>query len=420
MRIFRFPQFLWLALALGLALTLASACNRLNNQSNESPIVVLVSLDGFRWDYVQTTDTPALDRLAREGMIAGALQPVFPTLTFPNHFSIATGVLPWRHGIVANRFPDADRERWYSLRDRAMVEDGRWYRSEPIWVTAEKAGLPTAAYYFVGTEADIGGIRPTHWRSFDADVPDGDRVEQVLDWLAQPPETRPRMVTLYFEGVDDAGHRFGPDAPETRHAIRQADAQIGALMNGLDALPHGRQVSIVVVSDHGQSKYRPVEAFILERWVDMEGIEVVSGGPYAWLYMHGDPDRALTMRGQINRNWDCGRAYLPGELPVEWRAGANDRYPDLFVQADSGCEVQARESDRKWRSAGDHGWPPDHPEMRGIFYAKGPRIPPGSRVDLAHVTDVYPMILELLGLDAPGPIDGDPAVLAGQLLPGSP
>ena len=120
MRIFRCPQILWFSLALGLALTLASACNRVNIHSNEPPAVVLVSLDGFRWDYAQATDTPALDRLARDGMIAGALQPVFPTLTFPNHFSIATGVLPWRHGIVANRFPHAYRERWYSLRDRAM------------------------------------------------------------------------------------------------------------------------------------------------------------------------------------------------------------------------------------------------------------------------------------------------------------
>ncbi|MBT8039642.1 MAG: alkaline phosphatase family protein [Xanthomonadales bacterium] len=382
-----------------------------------APTVVLVSLDGFRWDYPRATTTPALDRLAREGMSAEALRPVFPTLTFPNHFSIATGVLPWRHGIVANRFPDAERQRWYSMGDRSAVEDGTWYLAEPIWVTAEKAGMRTAAYYFVGTEADIGGVHPSRWRSFDASVPDRARVSQVLDWLDEPGTTRPRLLTLYFETVDNAGHASGPGSPVTLDAIRQVDRQLGSLLDGIDALPHSDEVYVVVVSDHGQAGYREHPPFVLEHWVDLDDAKVVSGGPYAWIYLERDRGRAEVMRESINRNWDCGRAYLPGELPVEWSTGTSDRYPDVFVQADGGCEVLARESDWKKRTAGDHGWSPDLPEMHGIFYAKGPRIEPGTTTAVTNVTDVYPLLMDILGLEAPGPIDGDPAALAAYLQP---
>ena len=156
--------------------------NRADQRSK--PYLVLVSFDGFRWDYDSLTDTPAMDRMAREGLKAEALQPAFPTVTFPNHFSIASGTLPWRHGIVANDFPAGNGEDWYRYKDRSKVQDGRWYLAEPIWVTAEKAGLRTAAYYFVGTEADVEGIRPSDGRAFDADVPGRARVSQVLDWLS--------------------------------------------------------------------------------------------------------------------------------------------------------------------------------------------------------------------------------------------
>lgn len=385
-----------------------------------APTVVLVSLDGFRWDYAATTDTPALDRLANEGLRAQALVPVFPTLTFPNHFSIATGVYPWRHGIVANRFPDAHRQRWYSLSDRSAVEDGTWYLAEPIWVTAEKAGMRTAAYYFVGTEADIGGVRPSRWRSFDADVPDRARVSQVLDWLAEPGSTRPRLVTLYFETVDDAGHAYGPGSAGTADAASRVDRQLDALLDGIDALPHGDEVYLVVVSDHGQSGYSREPPLVLEQWVDLADAKVINGGPYAWIYLEGGGLRAEALRDRINRRWNCGRAYLPGELPDEWNAGASDRYPDVFVQADIGCEVLTREADANKRSAGDHGWPPDRPEMHGIFYARGPRIEPGTMAGVVNVTDVYPLLMDILGLEAPGPVDGDPDALAARLRPMNP
>lgn len=408
-------------LAIVVALLLLAACSAAPQKAPEEPetsYLVLVSLDGFRWDYDTLTDTPSLDRIARNGMKAERLQPVFPTITFPNHYSIATGVYPWRHGIVGNEFPREADGDWYIYKNRDAVQDGSWYLAEPVWVTAENAGMRSAAFYFVGTEADVGGIRPTYWRNFDADVLPGTRVETVLDWLSLPVSERPRLLTLYFEHVDSAGHWYGPESPENLEMISEIDAQLGRLLDGIAALPHGNRVHVLVVSDHGQSPYCDAEPFVLERWIDLDGVKTVGKGSFVYLYFdEAEDQRPAAVRDTVNENWDCGHAYLPGDLPPEWNAGESPRYPDVFLQSDPGCAVvvDAASLDRLLR--GDHGWGPEMPEMGGIFYAIGPRIPAGQRTGVVQTIDVYPMMLEILGLHAPGPVDGDPEALASYLLP---
>mgnify|MGYP001819087169 FL=1 len=410
----------WLLAALPLLLVLA-ACQAPAPRSDpaaSAPVVVLVSLDGFRWDFDRLADTPALDRMARTGVKARSLQPAFPTLTFPNHFSIATGLSPHHHGIVANTFPNAERTRWYRMTDRDAVQDGRWYAGEPIWVTAEKQGLRSAAYYFVGTEADVGGIRPTYWRVFDATVPGAVRVRQVLDWLSLPASRRPHFVTLYFEAVDSKTHAYGVGSLESIAAIAEVDRLVGRLQAGLADLPFADQVYLVVVSDHGMGGYGPNAPLVLDRVIDLDGVRIVEGGSYAFLYFDADrSERALAARDAISATWRCGQALLPSELPTAWRAGPSDRYPDLFVQADPGCGVISKGSQGRRMTAADHGWPPDAPNMHGIFFATGPRIPAGRELGTVHVTDIQPLLIELLGLDPPGPVDGDPARLPSLLEP---
>jgi hypothetical protein len=381
-------------------------------------VVVLVSLDGFRWDFDRMADTPALDHMARTGLKARALQPAFPTLTFPNHYSIATGLLPQHHGIVANTFPDADRTRWYRMTDRDAVQDGAWYAGEPVWVTAERQGLRTAAYYFVGTEAGIGGIRPTDWRVFDQSVPGEVRVRQALRWLSRPPAERPRFVTLYFERVDSQTHAYGVGSPESRAAIAEVDRLLAQLQAGLAELPFADRVSLVVVSDHGMGAYRATAPLVLDRVIDLAGVTVVEGGSYAFLYFDAKrPERAQAARDAINASWRCGQAFLPAELPADWRAGPSERFPDLFVQPDPGCGVLSTAAQAHRMTAGDHGWPPDAPDMHGILYATGPRIPAGRVTGTVHVTDVQPLLIELLGLAPPRTGDGDPDRLTSLLEP---
>ena len=384
----------------------------------DAPVVVLVSIDGFRWDFDRLADTPALDRMARTGLRARALQPAFPTLTFPNHYSIATGLLPHHHGIVANSFPDEERSRWYRMTDREAVQDGRWYAGEPIWVTAEKQGLRAAAYYFVGTEADIEGIRPSHWRAFDATVPGAVRVRQALSWLRLPEAERPRLVTLYFETVDSQTHAFGVGSPESIAAIEHVDRLLEQLQAGLADVPDADRIYLVVVSDHGMGGYDADPPLVLDRVIDLAGVRIVEGGSYAFLYFDTDREaRARVARDAINAAWRCGQALLPSELPAAWRAGHSDRYPDLFVQPDPGCGVVSTAAQMHRLTAADHGWPPDAPDMHGILYITGPRIPAGRLTGPVHVTDIQPLLIELLGLTAPARGDGDPDRLSSLLEP---
>lgn len=373
------------------------------------PYLVLISIDGFRWDYTDLYPTPAIDRIARRGLKAEAMQPAFPTLTFPNHYSIATGMLPARHGLVANEFPDQETGKWYNYKIRSSVQDGSWYLAEPIWVTAEKQGMVTAAYFFVGTEADVQGVRPTHWRKFNRQDSGEQRVSQVLAWLAEPAPVRPHLVTLYFEEVDDYAHWYGPGSTQSIESIRRVDEQIGQLLDGIEMLPFAEDVYIVLVSDHGQARYQSQKpVFVLDQHVVLDGAKLVEGGPYTYIHFDTRDDaRDMEIRDTINRAWNCGRALLPEDTPESWAVSDSDRFPDIIVQADPGCAVISSLARSEKITPGDHGWPPEMKEMRGIFMASGPGIAAGTTTGIIHVTDVYPLMMKILGLVYPGPIDGN-------------
>ena len=379
----------------------------------DKPYLILVSIDGFRWDYQDLYPTPALDRIAGEGVRAERLIPVWPTLTFPNHYSIATGLYPANHGLVANEFRDPESGIWYAIKKRETVEDGRFYAGEPIWVTAETQGMVAAAFYFVGTEARIRGVYPTHWRSFDKSIPGEARVDQLLDWLAEPPGTRPHLYTLYFEDVDDNTHWYGPGSKESAEAIRRADSYLARLLRGLDALPHGSEVNIIIVSDNGQRDYfEGAPVFILGDHVKLDDMVIIDGGSYAFLHFdEQDPGRAKFIRDAVNSTWRHGRAWLPEEAPASWRINTNKRFPDVIIQADPGYGVVSSNEKSDKITAGDHGWAPEAKEMHGIFIASGPNIKKGVPLGAVSAVDIYPLMLGILGLEAPEYIDGDPQAL---------
>jgi predicted AlkP superfamily pyrophosphatase or phosphodiesterase len=382
-------------------------------QQQDKPYLVMISLDGFRWDYPDLHSLPALQSLIHNGVRAERLIPVFPTLTFPNHYSLVTGLYPASHGIVANEFPIGDEGYWYRLRSRESVQNGSNYHGEPLWVTAEKQGMVSAAFFWVGSEADIMGIQPTHWRLFDKGIAGPDRVDQVLAWLAEPPATRPHLVNLYFEHVDDYTHWYGPDSDEGGASAARVDGYLQRLIDGLDRLPHGNEVNIVVVSDHGQASYRDSQELqVLDELVNLDGITVVEGGCYLFLHFdQADPERAVTIRDTVNARWSNGRAWLPSEAPTEWHIDDNPRFPDLLIVADVGYAVLSSIEAAEYMHPGDHGWPPEAPEMHGVFVASGPAFKQGYRLGPVRNVDVYPALVRLLGLDPPAPVDSDPRAL---------
>jgi predicted AlkP superfamily pyrophosphatase or phosphodiesterase len=383
------------------------------------PYLILVSIDGFRWDYPGLQVTPTLDRIAANGIKAEEMIPVFPTLTFPNHYSIATGLYPANHGLIDNRFPGKDRTKFYSLYDRESVQDGAWYRGEPVWVAAEKSGMVTAAYFFVGTEAAIDDVPMTYWNGFDSKIPGADRVEQVLAWLSLEASRRPHFITLYFEDVDVATHKFGPGSPQGVASIERVDGYLDQLLSGINELPVANDVYVVIVSDHGQSVVKQGDGpFIINTVVNLDGLTVVDHGAVSFIYFP-KPDQGLAekIRNAINESWKHGSAMLRSEVPENWNANEAAGFADVIVQADPGFTVYSSLARSSHTSTGDHGWAPEFRDMHGIFMASGPRLPKGVKIPPVEVIDVYPLLMEILELPIMTEIDGDQDLLPGLLKP---
>ncbi len=379
----------------------------------DKPYLVLVSIDGFRWDYQDAYNTPTLDRIAANGIRAERMIPVFPTLTFPNHYSIATGLYPANHRLIGNKFPSKDRTRFYSLRDRKAVEEGSWYGGQPIWVAAEKNGLVSAAYFFVGTEAPIDNVPMTYWHAYDASVPGQERVDQALAWLSMPEDTRPHMITLYFEDVDVATHRFGPGTDPSIAAIERVDGYLDRLIEGISALPIADEVYVVVVSDHGQSTVlRSEPPFIIDSVVSLDGLTVVDHEAAVFLYLpEPDLQLAVGIRDAINESWEHGKAMLRSGVPKDWRVTAAAGFADIIVQADPGYTVYTSGRIAASSSRGGHGWAREFEDMHGIFLASGPGLQKGVRIPEIDVVDVYPLMMEILGLPVTTPVDSNPRLL---------
>jgi predicted AlkP superfamily pyrophosphatase or phosphodiesterase len=385
-------------------------------ERRDAPYLILISFDGFRPDYQDRFELPNFRRVAARGARARAMIPVFPSLTFPNHYSLVTGLHPERHGIVANTFYDPSRDETYSLSDRAAVSDGSWYRGEPIWATAERQGMVAACFYWPGSEAAIGGIRPTFWREFDSSIPNDDRVKTVLEWMKLEPARRPHLITLYFSEVDAVSHRASLDSPDIERAALSVDRTLGLLLDGVAALLPEEQVYLVLASDHGMVETSVAHEVKLDSLVDLSGVRVGFEGPVTSLHVGGDAYRARTLRDHLNARLSHGRAYLREELPERYRYRADPRAGDVVVVMNEPWRLTSPARRPATRDRfGMHGWDPAFASMHAMFLAMGPDITPSTVLPSVHVVDVYPFLTELLGLRPAAKIDGRPGVIANQL-----
>jgi predicted AlkP superfamily pyrophosphatase or phosphodiesterase len=389
--------------------------NRLDQR--DKPYLILVSFDGFRADYLDRFALPNFQRVMQRGARARGMVPVFPSLTFPNHYSLVTGLRPERHGIVGNSFYDAARNQSYSLSNRPAVSDGTWYRGEPIWVTAERQGIVSACYFWPGSEAAIKGIRPTYWKEYDGAVANAERVNGVLDWLRLPEERRPHVITLYFSEVDTVSHSGPLDSPAVAQAAMNVDHMLGLLLAGIESLPIRDRIYLVLTSDHGMIETSVSQTIRLDSLIDSDQIKTAYGGPVANLHVTGGRATAITVRNQINARLKQGRAYLREELPERYHYRADPRAGDVVVVMNEAWTLMASapSSERKVERWGAHGWDPDVPGMRALFLITGPNIAPGTIVPEVENVDVYPLMTELLGLMAPRGIDGAPGVIWRQI-----
>jgi alkaline phosphatase D len=388
-----------------LLLLLCSLCHA----QEVKPHVLLVSIDGFRHDYADKFGAKHLLELREKGASAEALIPVFPSTTFPNHYSIVTGLYPARHGLVDNRFWDPARKEYFFFKDPKNAGDGSWFNGTPLWSLAEKAGIRTATMHWVGSEAEIARARPTSWSRFDGSLTPDQRVDRVLGWLRLPEPQRPRFIALYFDDVDKSGHRYGPDAPQTRAAVLSVDAAIGRLLRDTP-IP----LNVVVTSDHGMMTLAGEPIYIGDI-TDLKGFEVAANGSNVMLY---SSDAAL-----VDRTYKALKAsgapidvYRRAEIPEHWHYSGSNRIGDLLLVSRVARIISNR---RPPPDAGSHPLPAAthsfdparFPDMLGIFYASGPNIRRGARLKSFENVHIYPLLARILGLTPPSDIDSRSAVL---------
>jgi predicted AlkP superfamily pyrophosphatase or phosphodiesterase len=414
------PALATLTTALATALTATCARPRppAAPAPDDGPYLVVLSFDGLGRTYLDRgLPLPNLERLAARGVRARALVPSFPSLTFPNHYTLMTGVRPGRHGIVYNKMWDPAARAWYSSKDSASAADARWYRAEPLWVTAEKQGVRTAVFFWPGSMAAVGGVRPSTWLRYDDTLPNEARVDSVAAWLRRPAVTRPHLVALYMASIDQVGHRRGPLSPATDSAVVAADRVLGRLLDSLAASPVGARTNVVVLSDHGMIPVRPAPVIDLSRWADLRGVRVQDNGPVLALWFDGDTarrDRVYeALRAGLATDGNRARAYRRADTPARWEVRDEPRAGDVLVVADSGWFPYPHAAPAGYApSPGDHGWDPAAVRsLDATFVAAGPGVRPLGTVDAFENVHVYPFLAALLGVrPAPG-VDGDPAVL---------
>jgi len=337
------------------------------------------------------------------------MTPSFPSKTFPNHYTIVTGLYPGDHGIVANTFWDPGREAQFSIRDHAVATDGSWYGGEPIWVTAERQGVRTASMFWPGSEASIRGVRPSTWMTYDESLPNEARVDSVAAWLRRPAATRPHLVTMYVSLVDNVGHASGPFTPATDSAVAAADRVLGRLLDSLATSPVAGRVDVLVVSDHGMMAVSPDRLVDLSRWVSLAGVRTADPGPVLGLWFGADSARREQAYAALRAGLGASahaRVYRRAETPAAWRVRNAPRVGDLLVVADPGWIVVPSPPASPVHG-GNHGWDPAAaPEMNAIFVAAGPDVAARGTIATFPNVDVYPLLARLLRV-RPAPMDGD-------------
>ncbi len=413
-KVFLFVVPLFFAAQNGIDTAQVVVSGRFNSEeAMKKPYVIFISADGYRYDYSEKYKASHLKKLLESGVSAKAMLPSFPSITFPNHWSLITGLYPAHHGLVDNYFYDYSRKQFYAMSKQENAEDGSWYGGTPLWSLAEKQGILSASLQWVGSASDAGGTRPTRYYHYHEKFTPDDKVQKVIHWLKLPENIRPHFITLYFPEVDAAGHHFGPDSEETAQAVQKVDAAIGKLNEEVNRLGL-KNVNFVFVSDHGMIKVdkdQPLE--IPEILMDKNRFDYFNAQTLLRVVVK-NPSETIEVYRNLKKNaTDDYKVVLAKRFPGRLHYGVKDdiykrigqiilipKAPKIFLEKG------------KKTSVGKHGYNPrTTPEMKAVFYAWGPEFKNHLKIAEFQNVNIYPLIAEILGLDVPQSIDGNIKVL---------
>ncbi|MEO7415229.1 MAG: ectonucleotide pyrophosphatase/phosphodiesterase [Opitutaceae bacterium] len=385
--------------------------------ANPPTPLVLIAMDGFRWDYcdLHPEETSHLRRMRSAGVSARGLIPVFPSNTFPNHYSIVTGLYPAHHGIINNRMFDPRSGEFFVYNTPQSARQSHWWGGEPIWITAVKQGRISACSYWPGSEAEIGGTRPTYWKPFDyyERTPD-ERIGTVVAWFKRPHRERPSVVTYYIEEANTIGHDYGPDSPELVHGLKAIDEHVAKLQSRLAA--EGVAANYVLVSDHGMTATSPERLLILDDYLDLDRVQIDDAG--STISARPTDGDVAGLEAKLRRI-PHARVYRAENLPADFHLRAHPLIPSVWVVMDEGWRAETRAAAARPRKTGlplrgDHGYDPSVAAMRGVFMAWGPSFKRGVVLPEFENIHVYNLLCAALGLK-PAANDGDDRLVRAAL-----
>lgn len=376
------------------------SCTKENKSLKKPNPLILISFDGFRHDYFSKIKTPHFDQFAIEGVKAQGLIPVFPTKTFPNHYSIATGLYPENSGLIGNTIYDPEFGEWYRISDREAVQDEKWYAGEPIWNTVEKQGLKAGTMFWIGSEAPIQNMRPTYWKPYNGSMKAKARIDTVLKWMSYEDERRVDFATLYFEDVDHAGHVFGLESDSLNTAIARADSLLGYLEAQMKQTDQWDSTNIIIVSDHGMTSLAEEKIIPVESMVDTTRVKRITTGPVSMLQPKAGQTQAVY--NQLKKNERYYKVYKKAELPDRYHLKNNSRIPAIVVVADLGYMIMKekyRQSFIENLPSGMHGFDNNEMQMQGILLARGPAFKNGFKMGSIQNVHLYELMAHLLNVN---------------------
>lgn len=402
-----------LSLVLALGLTVAASAAEAREKAPH--LTILVSIDGFRADYLDRGDTPVMKALAENGARA-AMRPSFPTVTFPNHYTLITGKRPDRNGIVGNTMvdPSVSSEK-FTMRS---LDPAWWSQAKPFWVSVEQQGKRAAAMFWPGSEVEIDGVRPSRWVKFNAEMPGEARVDQMLSWLDSADGPPIAFSTLYFDIVDTQGHHYGPESPEVRAAAASVDAALGRLVEGLKARGRFDNTDIVIVADHGMAPLPAANRVVLDDLVDISKIQLVTTGAVT-SFSPKPGERKAVEKAFLSKPLPHVTCWKKTRIPARFHYGRNPRVPAIVCLSETGWytttqAAKLKPSERDGKDGGAHGFDPYDPTMRAVFVAHGPSFKPGVTLPVFDNVDIYALLAKVTDV-RPEKTDGSLKIV-GQAL----
>ena len=369
---------------------------------NYEPII-LISIDGFRWDYIDLADTPNFDSIIKTGVKTKGLIPVFPTKTFPNHLSIVTGNYPKNHGIISNRMYDSEFDEIYYIGEGSKpVLDPKWYEAEPIWVTAEKQNKKAMTMFWPGSEAKIMGMYPSEYFVYDGSISHDSRIEQILKWLQYEPKKRPDIITLYFSHVDSQGHKYGPQSDQTTLAIEEMDRVIGKLIYDLNEINILEQINIMITSDHGMASISEDSVIFIDDYINLSSVNIVDWSPVVSIF----PNDISNTYNELYNAHPNMKIYKKEDIPLRLKYNDHKRIAPLIGIADEGWSISSKEKFNPTNyNGGTHGYDPQYQSMHGIFIATGPAFESGLKLPHLSSIHLYELMCKIIGI-TPATNDG--------------